>query len=72
MPLAFGIMHPLMAFWLAAAAAPIVIHLLSRRKYREMSWAAMEFLLAAVRQRPRKGEFVVLVGGGASVARPSP
>ena len=40
--------------WLAAAAAPILIHLWSRRKYREMSFAAMEYLLAAVRQQTRR------------------
>jgi hypothetical protein len=40
--------------WLAAAAAPILIHLWSRRKYREMSFAAMEFLLAAVRRQKRR------------------
>ena len=36
-----------MLWWLAAAAAPLLIHLLSRRRYREVSWAAMEYLLAA-------------------------
>jgi hypothetical protein len=40
--------------WLAAAAAPILIHLWSRRKYREMSFAAMEYLLAAVRRQTRR------------------
>ena len=37
--------------WLAAAAAPILIHLWSRRKYREMSWAAMEYLVAAAKRQ---------------------
>jgi hypothetical protein len=40
--------------WLAAAAAPILIHLWSRRQYREMSWAAMEFLLAAIQRHTRR------------------
>ena len=40
--------------WLAAAAAPWLIHLLSRRKYRETAWAAMDFLLAAVKRRTRR------------------
>ncbi len=40
--------------WLAAAAAPILIHLWSRRKYREMQFAAMEYLLAAVRRQTRR------------------
>jgi hypothetical protein len=51
---AFGIANLPMLGWLAAAAAPILIHLWSRRKYREMSWAAMEYLLAAARQQSRR------------------
>ncbi len=43
-----------MLWWLAAAAAPWLIHLLTRRKYRETPWAAMEFLLAAVKRRSRR------------------
>jgi len=39
---------------LAAASIPIVIHLLNRRKFREMPWAAMQFLLAAIRKNQRR------------------
>lgn len=52
--LAFGILNLPMLGWLVAAAAPILIHLWSRRKYREMSWAAMEYLLAAMKRRARR------------------
>ena len=52
--LAFGITNLAMLGWLAVAAAPILIHLWSRRRYRETSWAAMEFLLSAVRQSRRR------------------
>ena len=52
--LAFGLVNLPMLGWLAAAAAPILIHLWSRRKYREMSWAAMEYLLAAVQRQTRR------------------
>jgi SAM-dependent methyltransferase len=45
---------PAMLGWLAAASAPLVIHLLNRRKFRESSWAAMQFLLAAVRKNSRR------------------
>jgi hypothetical protein len=38
---------------LAAAAAPILIHLLNRRRYRVVSWAAMDFLRQAVRRSRR-------------------
>lgn len=46
--------YPAMLWWVLAASLPIMIHLLSRRKYRETSWAAMEFLLAAVRKNARR------------------
>ena len=51
---AFGISNLPMLGWLAVAAAPILIHLWSRRKYRQMSWAAMEYLLAAVQRQTRR------------------
>ncbi len=54
---AFGITHLPMLGWLAAAAVPVLIHLWSRRRYREMSWAAMEYLLAAVRRNRRRLRF---------------
>ena len=38
----------------AAASVPIVIHLLNRRKFREVPWAAMRFLLAAIRKNRRR------------------
>jgi len=52
--LAFGIANLPMLGWLAAAAAPILIHLWSRRKYRETTWAAMEYLLAALERQARR------------------
>jgi hypothetical protein len=51
---AFGFAHLAMLGWLAAAAVPILIHLWSRRRYREMTWAAMEYLLAAIRRHRRR------------------
>lgn len=52
--LAFGITYPAMLGWLAVASAPILIHLWNRRRYRETSWAAMDYLLAAIRQSRRR------------------
>ncbi|HWB08067.1 MAG TPA: BatA domain-containing protein [Pirellulales bacterium] len=46
--------HPAMLGWLLAAAAPLIIHLLSRRRYRQTQWAAMQYLLAAVRKNSRR------------------
>ncbi len=53
-PLAFTLAHPAMLAWLAAAAAPILIHLWSQRRFRETTWAAMEYLAAALRQKRRR------------------
>lgn len=36
---------------------PIVIHLLNRRRYKTVEWAAMRYLLAAVRQNRRRMRF---------------
>ena len=52
--LAFGFTNLAMLGWLAAAAAPLLIHLWSRRRFREVSWAAVEFLRAAVRKNSRR------------------
>ncbi len=43
-----------MLAWGVAAALPLVIHLWSRRKYRQERWAAMTFLVAALRQNARR------------------
>ena len=39
---------------MVAAAGPLIIHLLNRQRYRTIDWAAMEFLLRAVRRRRRR------------------
>lgn len=51
---AFGFGNIAMLGWLAAAAAPLVIHLWSRHRFREAPWAAMQFLLAALRKNSRR------------------
>jgi hypothetical protein len=38
----------------AAGSIPIIIHLLNRRRYRVVTWAAMRFLLAAQRKHRRR------------------
>ena len=45
---------PWMLLWLPAVVAPLVIHLLYRQRYREISWAAMEYLLAAIEKSKRR------------------
>jgi len=54
LPFAFDLASPAMLGWLAAAAAPLLIHLWSRRRYRETTWAAMEYLLAAIQSSRRR------------------
>jgi hypothetical protein len=55
-PLAFLFLE----WWTAAAVAggavavPVIIHLLNRRRYRVVRWAAMRFLLSAQKQSSRK------------------
>jgi hypothetical protein len=51
--LGFGAL-PMLQFGIAATALPILIHLLNRRKYREMRWAAMRFLVAAMRKNQKR------------------
>jgi hypothetical protein len=46
--------NPLLLWGLAAAAVPIVIHLLNRRRFRVQRWAAMEWLLAAARKNQKR------------------
>jgi hypothetical protein len=43
-------------FWtgLAAVGIPIVIHLLNRRRYRMLDWAAMQFLLESIKRNRRR------------------
>ena len=61
-PAAFGSLFgflfeaPLTALAVAAGAAslPIIIHLLNRKRFRVVTWAAMRFLLAAQRKNTRR------------------
>jgi len=56
--------NPLLLMGAAAASAPIIIHLLNRRRFKVVNWAAMEFLLASSRRnfrRVRLQEIILLV-----------
>ena len=58
LPLAAGFITPAFALaGLAAIAIPIAIHLLNRRRYKVRQWAAMQFLLAAMRKNCRRLQF---------------
>src|SRR6478735_3057446 len=40
-----------------AMAIPIIIHILNRRRFKTITWAAMEFLLRAMRKNRRRLRF---------------
>src|SRR5688500_784016 len=47
-------LNPIMLFGLAAVSVPIIIHLLNRRKFQKVVWAAMRFLRISVEQNQRR------------------
>src|SRR5437868_1146831 len=56
-------LNPIMLFGLGAAAVPVIIHLLNRRKFQKVVWAAMRFLKTSVehtRQRSRVEDLLLL------------
>lgn len=79
--LAAGLASPgLLAAGAALAAIPIVIHFLNRRRFKVVPWAAMGYLLAAMRKNRRRLRFeqwlllavrcAVLALMGLALARP--
>ncbi|MFM7319376.1 MAG: BatA domain-containing protein, partial [bacterium] len=54
--LALGFGAPWMLWGLAAGSVPIILHLLNKRKHRQTDWAAMRFLLAAIKKNKRRIE----------------
>ena len=47
-------LNPSILVWLALAAAPVVIHLLNRRRYRVLNWGAMQFLDESVAKSSKR------------------
>ncbi|MFO0909281.1 MAG: VWA domain-containing protein [Isosphaeraceae bacterium] len=52
--LALGLANAPLIYGLAAASLPVIIHLLNRRRFREEPWAAMRFLVAAIKKNSRR------------------
>ena len=48
-----GFFNPALLWFALGGAIPIIIHLLHRQKFRRVRWAAMEFLLAALKKTQR-------------------
>lgn len=49
-----GFMHPAILWGLLAASIPIIIHLIFKRRFRAVEWAAMKFLLEVVQENRRR------------------
>ena len=47
-------LHAWLLAFLALAAIPVIIHLMHRRKFRTVRWAAMEFLLRSTKETARR------------------
>lgn len=52
--LAFGFFDPWLLWGLGLGAVPILIHMLYKRRYQQVPWAAMRFLMAAARKNSRR------------------
>jgi Aerotolerance regulator N-terminal/von Willebrand factor type A domain len=50
----FSFLNPFMLFGITAIAVPIIIHLLNKRKYEKVVWAAMRFLKLSTEQNQRR------------------
>src|ERR1700676_1243286 len=50
----FGMMLTTLLAGGAAVGVPVIIHLLNRRRYKIVTWAAMRFLLNAQKQNTRR------------------
>lgn len=62
--LSLAFLNPMLLAALPLCAIPIVIHLLNRRRFHRVPWAAMEYLLAAMkrnRKRLRMEQWLVLL-----------
>src|SRR3954452_25175841 len=58
LPLAVGfVTWGFVAAGLAAMSIPIIIHILNRRRFKTVTWAAMEYLLRAMRKNRRRLKF---------------
>ena len=59
--IALVFLHPWLLGLLALGAIPIIIHLLHRRKFRTVLWAAMEFLISSSKETARRLKIMQLL-----------
>jgi len=53
-PLAFAFLNPALLYLGALAAVPVLIYLFHRQRYKTIKWAAMDFIVRAVRSNQRR------------------
>ena len=59
---------PMLAWWgLPLAAAPLVIHLITRLRHARVPFAALEFLVASRRRHRARGQVLDAAGSGVLV-----
>ncbi len=49
-----ALLNPALAWLALLFLVPLIIHLLNRRRYKRISWAAMDFVLAAYKKKHRR------------------
>jgi uncharacterized protein (DUF58 family) len=59
--IALAFLHVGLLGFLALGSIPIIIHLLHRRKFRTVMWAAMEFLLSSSKETARRMKIMQLL-----------
>ena len=47
-------LNSFLAYFAVAGSVPILIHLMNRRRFKVVVWAAMEFLLATMEKNSRR------------------
>ncbi len=52
--IAFAFLNPFLLWGVALASIPIIVHLLHKRRYQEVEWAAMRFLMQAAQKNSRR------------------
>jgi hypothetical protein len=59
--IALAFLHPLLLAFFALGLIPVIIHLMHRRKFRTVLWAAMEFLLSSSKETARRMRLMQLL-----------
>ncbi len=58
---ALSFLNPFLLWGTALASIPLIIHILNRRRFKVVRWAAMEFLLKAFKENKRRIRFEQLL-----------